>query len=187
MNRPAYDYAQAHDFFETCTRHVLAAEREAGVQHHVGVSMIGAASIETEFFRGKAAQERLVAASTTPHSVLRTTLSYELVPRIVEHAATTYLVRLPPVRVQPVAADHIVAELVRLALGEPRNGTFELAGPTVRFLDDLARQVPAAYYLGARLDPGTEVLLPAWRETTATFHDWQSAHHRRPAGAISPT
>ena len=176
MNRPAYDYEQAHDFFATCTRNLLRAGQDAGVQHHVGVSMIGAHDIDSEFFRGKTAQEQLLGDSSTPHTLLRTTMLHELVPRLVDHAATTHLVRLPPVRVQPVSVDEVAAEIVRLALGAPLNGAFEIAGPDVHFLDELARQVldaagdrrrvladHAAYYLGARLEPGTEALLPAWR------------------------
>lgn len=187
MNRPAYDYEQAHDFFETCTRNILFAEQSAGVQHHVGISMIGAAAIDSEFFRGKAAQERLVAVSPTPHTLLRTTMLHEVVPRLVDHAATTHLVRLPPVRVQPVAGADLVAEIVHLALEPPRNGVFELAGPEVHFLDELARQVlaatgdrrdvladHAAFYLGARLEPGTEALLPSWMTTTTTFKGWST-------------
>lgn len=176
MNRPAYDYEQAHDFFETCTRNLLRAGQDTGIQHQLGVSMIGAHGIDSEFFRGKTAQERLLEDSPTPHTLLRTTMLHELVPRLVEHAATTHLVRLPPVRVQPVAADEVATELVRLAVGAPLNGAYEVAGPDVHFLDELARQVldavgdrrrvmadHAAYYLGARLEPGTEALLPAWR------------------------
>lgn len=187
MNRPAYDYEQAHDFFATCTRNILAAEQATGVHHHVGVSMIGARSIDSEFFRGKVAQERLVTASPTPHTLLRTTMLHELVPRLVEHAATTHLVRLPPVRVQPVSADEVAAEIVRLACGTPLDGAFQLAGPETHFLDELARQVlaasgdvrpveadHAAYYLGARLEPGTEALLPSWRTTTTTFEVWRA-------------
>jgi uncharacterized protein YbjT (DUF2867 family) len=188
MNRPAYDYEQAHDFFATCTRNILGAELETGVQHHVGVSMIGATSIDSEFFRGKAAQEQLTLTAPVPHTLLRATMLHELVPRLVDHVATTHLVRLPPLRVQPVAADELAAEIVGLAFATPRNSTFEIAGPQVHFLDELARHVlaatgdarpvmadHAAYYLGARLEPGTDVLLPAWRTTRSTFDDWQSS------------
>jgi uncharacterized protein YbjT (DUF2867 family) len=187
MNRPAYDYEQAHDFFETCTRNVLRAEHDAGVQHHVGVSIIGAPSIDSEFFRGKAAQERLMAEAPTPHTLLRTTMLHEFVPRLIDHVATTHLVRLPPVRVQPVAADEVAAEIVRLALGVPLNGASELAGPEVRFLDELARQVMAgagdlrplvadhaAWFLGAHLEPGTDALLPSWRTSRRTFEEWHA-------------
>src|SRR5690606_18015407 len=101
---------------------------------------------------------------------------------LVDHAATTHLVRLPPVRVQPVSANDLAYEIARLATGMPRNGTYELAGPQMHFLDELAREVltgsgdprkvlpdHAAYYLGASLEPGTEALLPSWRATTTTF------------------
>ena len=197
MNRPSYDYEQAVDFFRRCTRNILAAEEGAGVQHHVGLSIIGAERIDSNYFRGKAAQERLVAGSGTPHSVLRTTLLYEFLPKLVDHVATTHLVRLPPVRVRPVAADDVVTEICRLALGEPLNGRYELAGPEVHFLDELARQVLAAegdrrpvmadttaYYLGARLDPDSESLLPSWRTSDRAFTDW--LFHRAP-GLVTST
>jgi uncharacterized protein YbjT (DUF2867 family) len=197
MNRPSYDYEQAVDFFETCTRNILAAEEQTRIQHHVGLSIVGAERIESNYFRGKAAQERLVSRSSTPHSVLRATLLYEFLPKLVEHAATTHLVRLPPVRVQPVAAEDVVSEVCRLALGVPLEGRFELAGPEEHFLDELARQVLAssgdtrtvttdanAFYLGARLEPDADVLLPAWRRTDQTFTDWLSASAPRPDGAL---
>jgi uncharacterized protein YbjT (DUF2867 family) len=189
MNRPSYDYEQAVDFFETCTRNILTAEEQTGIQHHVGLSIIGAERIESNYFQGKAAQERLVAGSGTPHSMLRTTLLYEFLPKLVDHVATTHLVRLPPVRVRPVAADDVVTEVCRLALGVPLNGRFELAGPEEHFLDELARDVLAAegdhrtvmpdttaYYLGARLAPDSDCLLPSWRTSERAFTDWLSTH-----------
>jgi uncharacterized protein YbjT (DUF2867 family) len=197
MNRPSYDYEQAVDFFDTCTRNILAAEELTGVQHHVGLSIIGAERIDSNYFRGKAAQERLVADSGTPHSVLRTTLLYEFLPKLVDHVATTHLVRVPPVRVQPVAADDVVTEVCRLALGVPINGRFELAGPEEQFLDELARDVLAsegdhrtvmpdttAYYLGARLEPDSDCLLPSWRSSARSFTDWLSARFE-PAGPVT--
>lgn len=197
MNRPSYDYEQAVDYFETCTRNILTAEEEVGVQHHVGLSIIGAGGIESNYFRGKAAQERLVGASRTPHSVLRTTLFYEFLPKLVDHVATTHLVRLPPVRVRPVAADDVVTEICRLALGAPLNGRYELAGPEEHFLDELAREVLAtegdhrtvmtdttAYFLGARLEPDSESLLPSWRISDRTFKSWLTSSSVRPTGAL---
>jgi uncharacterized protein YbjT (DUF2867 family) len=189
MNRPGYDYEQAHQFFETCTRNVLGAELSAGVQHHVGVSIIGANLIESEYFRGKAALERLVSATPTPHSVLRSTVFFEHLPKLVEHASTTHLIRLPPAKVQPVAADEVATQLVRIALGNPLEGVFEIAGPEVHHLDELGRRVlnatgdarpvmtdQTAFYMGARLEPGTEALLPAWRRTDSTFTEWLERH-----------
>ena len=195
VNRPAYDDEHALDFFATCTRNILAAEEQAGVQHHVGLSIIGADRLDSHYFRGKAAQERLVAASDVRHSVLRTTLLHEFLPKLVEHAATTHLVRLPPVRVRPIAVDDVATELCRLALGTPVDGGFELAGPEEHFLDELARRVLASFgdarpvmadanalYLGAHLEPGSDCLLPAWRTSDRGFAEWlsTSSHTHRP-------
>jgi len=191
MNRPSYEYEQGLSFFDTCTRNVLRAEESAGVQHHVGLSIIGANRLDSSYFRGKVAQERLVAESPVPHSMLRTTLFYENIPKLVDHVATTHLVRLPPVRVRPVSADDVTATLCRIARGVPLNGSFELAGPEDWFLDELAQQVlgsvhdarrvvpdPDALFLGARVLPGDESLLPAWAETSVSFTQWSAARSR---------
>jgi uncharacterized protein YbjT (DUF2867 family) len=191
MNRPSYEYEQGLSFFDTCTRNVLLAEESAGVQHHVGLSMVGAERLDSSYFRGKVAQERLVAESPVPHSMLRTTLFYENIPKLVDHVATTHVVRLPPVRVRPVSADDVTATLCRLARGVPLNGSFELAGPEDWFLDELAHQVLGsahdtrrvvpdtdALFLGARMLPGDESLLPAWAETSVSFTQWSSARTR---------
>lgn len=194
MNRPAYDHEEGLNFFDTCTRSVLRAEESAGVQHHVGLSIIGADRLDSSYFRGKVAQERLVAQSSTPHSVLRTTVFYENIPKLVDHVATTHMVRLPPVRVRPVAADDVAATLCRLARGVPLNGSFELAGPEDLFLDELAgevlraahdprRVVPDtnALFMGARLHSGDESLLPAWQETSRSFAEWLDGASARSA------
>jgi uncharacterized protein YbjT (DUF2867 family) len=187
VNRPSYEYEQGLNFFDTCTRSVLRAEESAGVQHHVGLSVIGAERLDSNYFRGKVAQERLVAQSPIPHSVLRTTLFYENIPKLVDHVATTHMVRIPPVRVRPVAADDVAAALCRLARGVPLNGSFELAGPEDWFLDELAHEVlraahdprrvvpdTNALFLGARLKSGDESLLPAWQQTSRSFTEWHS-------------
>lgn len=187
MNRPSYEYEQGLSFFDTCTRSILHAEESAGVQHHVGLSVIGAERLDSSYFRGKVAQERLVAQSVVPHSMLRTTMFYENIPKLVDHAATTHMVRLPPVRVRPVSADDVAVTLCRLAHGVPLNGSFELAGPEDWYLDELAREVLAAthdtrrvvpdadaLYMGARLRSGDESMLPTWEETRGSFAEWRS-------------
>src|ERR687894_3072393 len=41
-NAPVWDDDQVLEFFTTSTRNVLAAERDAGVGHHLVVSIVGA-------------------------------------------------------------------------------------------------------------------------------------------------
>jgi uncharacterized protein YbjT (DUF2867 family) len=194
VNRPSYEYEQGLSFFDTCTRSVLRAEESADVRHHVGLSVIGAERLDSNYFRGKVAQEQLVAQSPIPHSMLRTTLFYENIPKLVDHVATTHMVRLPPVRVRPVSADDAAATLCRLARGVPLNGSFELAGPEDWFLDELAREVLGAahdtrpvvpdthaLFMGARLRSGDESLLPAWEETSSSFTEWRREAKTRSA------
>src|SRR4051812_39701161 len=41
-NAPSWEEQAVLDFFTTSTRHLLAAEAEAGVAHHVALSIVGA-------------------------------------------------------------------------------------------------------------------------------------------------
>ena len=194
LNRPSYDYEQGLDYFDTCTRNVLLAEEAEGVQHHVGLSMIGAKRLDSAYFRGKVAQEHLVAESSVPHSMLLTTVFYENVIKLFDHLATTHMVRVPPVRVRPVGAHEVVTKLCQLARGIPINGSFELAGPEDCYLDELAREVlraahdlrqvvpdTNALFMGARLHSDDESLLPAWEQTALSFSAWRSEATTRSA------
>jgi uncharacterized protein YbjT (DUF2867 family) len=59
---------------------------------------------------------------------------------------------------QPIAADDIAAVMADVALAEPVNGTFDLAGPEPIRQDDFVRQ-----YLAATKDPRTVVTDPKAR------------------------
>jgi uncharacterized protein YbjT (DUF2867 family) len=46
------------EFFETSGRNLLAAEKTAGVQHHIALSVVGTERLqESGYFRAKLAQE----------------------------------------------------------------------------------------------------------------------------------
>src|SRR5207237_8742108 len=66
------------------------------------------------------------------------------------------VVRLPDVRVQPIAAAEVSAVVARTAAGKPTNGTHEIAGPEEFPLDEWIRTV-----LTARNDPRELVPDPA--------------------------
>ena len=183
---PSYEDAAAFSFFQTSTRNLLDAEAAAGVGHHVVLSVVGTDSLlESGYFRAKLAQEQLVASSAIPYTVVRATQFFEFVKRIAHGATDGDTVRVPPRFFQPAAIDDVASALGRIALGEPKNGTVEVAGPELFRLDDLVRLVleargdhrqvvadPDAPYFGARLDdltlvPGESAELAATR-----FHDW---------------
>ena len=84
-----------------------------------------------------------------PYTILRATQLFEFAGRIADSRTDGDTVRLPPVFVQPEAADDVASTLTDLAVGSPLNDTVEqLAGPEAFRLDDLARRV-----LEARDDP----------------------------------
>src|SRR6266850_3572310 len=69
-NSPSLDGAEALTFFQTSTRNLLAAEAQAGVRHHVALSVVGTDRLlESGYFRAKIAQEKLIQGSSIPYSI----------------------------------------------------------------------------------------------------------------------
>ena len=140
-NAPDWEDNAVLAFFETSGRNLLTAEAAAGVGHHVALSVVGTDRLlASGYFRAKMAQEKLIKASPIPYTIVRATQFYEFVGGIAQFATEGQTVRLPPVLMQPIAADDVAAALADVALAEPLNGTFELAGPEPIRQDDLVRQ-----------------------------------------------
>ena len=70
------------DFFTTVTRNLLAAEREAGVGHHVALSIVGVGIATSGYYAGKVAQEALVTSSDGGWSLLRATQFHEFAAQV---------------------------------------------------------------------------------------------------------
>ena len=73
-NSPSFEDKAVLKFFETSGRNLLAAEKAAGVRHHVALSVVGTDRLlESGYFRAKMAQENLIKASKIPYTAgLRT-------------------------------------------------------------------------------------------------------------------
>ena len=70
-NSPSFEDVAALTFFERSTRNLLAAEAEAGVGHHVALSVVGTERLsESGYFRAKIGQERLIRDSSIPYSII---------------------------------------------------------------------------------------------------------------------
>jgi uncharacterized protein YbjT (DUF2867 family) len=148
-NSTSFADADVLDFFETSTRNLLAAEIQAGVLHHVALSVVGTPRLqESGYFRAKAAQEKLITESPVPYTIVRATQFFEFIKAIANAATQGNSVRLAPVLIQPMAADDVAKAVGRTAVSKPTNGIREVAGPEQFRLDDLVRQA-----LGARRDP----------------------------------
>jgi uncharacterized protein YbjT (DUF2867 family) len=125
-------------FFETSTRHLLAAEQRAGAAHHVALSIVGIDRVTLGYYRGKLRQEEVIRAGSVPWTVLRATQFHEFTAQTAARVAGP-VVPAPRMRCQTVAAREVAAELLRLATGDPVGRAPDLAGPEVAYLPDLVR------------------------------------------------
>ena len=148
-NSPSFEDGPVMEFFQTSSRNLLAAEKAAGVQHHLALSVVGTERLQASgYFRAKLAQEDLIKASGMPYTILRATQFFEFIPAIVQGGVDGDVIRLAPALIQPIASADVAAAMVDLALGTPVNGVVEVAGPEPLPLDTLGRK-----YLTAKQDP----------------------------------
>jgi uncharacterized protein YbjT (DUF2867 family) len=185
-NAPMWDDAAVLEFFQTSTRNVLVGEVRAGVSHHVALSVVGTDRLqESGYFRAKLAQEEAIRAGSIPFTIVRATQFFEFIGRIADSNSDGDTVRVPPVLVQPEAADDVAAALAVAAVGAPVNGTIELAGPERFRFDELiqrvldangdARRVSAdegTRYFGAALAEGSLIPGDDAHVAPTRFEDW---------------
>jgi uncharacterized protein YbjT (DUF2867 family) len=138
-------------FFGAVTENLLAAERSAGVPHHVLLSIVGAAEVDRDYYAGKALQERIVTAAPGGWTLLRTTQFHEFAAQLAARGAVGPLRMIPAMRSRPLAAAEVAAELVALAEGAPRGAVPDLAGPREERMADLVRRYLAATGSGGRV------------------------------------
>jgi uncharacterized protein YbjT (DUF2867 family) len=144
-NAPSWEAKAVLEFFETSGRNLLAAEKAAGVAHHVALSVVGTERLlESDYFPAKLAQEKLIKASGVPYTILRATQFFEFVSGIVQSGTDGDVIRMSPALFQPIASQDVAAALADLAQAPPVNGTVEVAGPEPIPLDKIARQFLAA-------------------------------------------
>ena len=185
-NSPSFEYKAVLEFFETSGRNLLAAEAEAGVRHHVCLSIVGTdRTPDNGYFRAKVAQEKLIEASGIPYTIVRSTQFLEFLGGIAASGAEGDKVRVPTGLFQPIAADDVAAVVADAALAEPANGIVEIAGPerapfnelVARYLKAVGdpREVvgdPEARYFGALVEERSLVPLGGARLGPTRFEDW---------------
>ena len=139
-NSPSFEDDLALEFFEKSSQNLLAAEAVAGVEHHVALSIVGADLIpDSGYIQAKIVQEKAIESAEIPYTILRATQFFEFVGAIAQAATDVETVRVPAAFIQPVLSDDVAAALVDIALGEPMNGTVELAGPDRFSFEELIR------------------------------------------------
>ncbi|HEY8514103.1 MAG TPA: SDR family oxidoreductase [Candidatus Binatia bacterium] len=185
-NSPSWADDDVMRFFQTSTRNQLAAERKAGVQHHVALSVVGCERMpESGYFRAKVAQEELIENGPVPYSILRATQFFEFLGQVADAGFDGTAVHVPPILMQPIAARDVSAALADVACGKPLQGMAEVAGPERLRLDGLARRVlhargddrpvvadPEALYFGTPADDESLVAGDDARLAPTRFAEW---------------
>ncbi|MGE5800636.1 MAG: SDR family oxidoreductase [Gemmatimonadota bacterium] len=167
-NSPSFEDAAVMEFFTASTRSLLAREAAAGVGHHVMVSIVGIdRSPECGYYRAKVAQEKLIKDSSIPYSIVRATQFFEFLDIIADVATHGSVVRVPPARMQPIAAADAACAVAEFATGAPLNDTVEIGGPESFYMADLLQRV-----LGARNDPREVIADPQARMFGAAFTEY---------------
>ncbi|MDK3024109.1 SDR family oxidoreductase [Cupriavidus taiwanensis] len=185
-NSPSFaDDAVLH-FFETSGRNLAAAEKAAGVAHHVALSVVGTDKLaQSGYFRGKIAQEALVRNAGIPYTIVRSTQFLEFLGGIVQSGADGEVIRLSSASIQPIASDDVAEAVASHALADPANGIVDIAGPERFALSDLVQRYlqatddprkvvvdAKARYFGAELDDGTLVPEGPARLGQTRFEAW---------------
>jgi uncharacterized protein YbjT (DUF2867 family) len=143
-NSPSFDDGPVMEFFTKSTTNLVAASKAAGVGHYVAVSIVGSDRLpKSGYLRAKVAQEKLIAESEIPYSIVRATQFAEFTDAIAASMTTGDEVRVPDALIQPIAADELAAEVARVAEGEPLGGIENIGGPEKISFEQMAREVLA--------------------------------------------
>ena len=187
----ATDRDEAVEFFSRSTRNLLEAERAAGVQHHVMLSIIGLTRVTgNAHYAGKRAQEEVLDRGPVPWSIVPATHFHDFAEMVTTWTERDGSATIAPLLIQPVAPADVADVLAEVATGPPQGRCPDLAGPEPQDLVDLARRTRAARGTPIRLVPtwsgvfgvdmAGDVLLAELdaRIAPTTFDDWLAGETR---------
>ncbi len=191
-NAPIWDDDAVREFFTTSTRNQLAAERHAGVGHHVALTIVGADRLpDSGYLRAKVAQEAEIEGGGVAYTILRATQFLEFLAQTVEAGADGDTVRLSTGLMQPIAADDVAAVVAELATGAPIDGHVEVGGQEALGIDAWARRLfaatgdqrtvvsdPHARYFGTELHGGELTTGDDARIGPTDFDTWFAAQQQ---------
>ncbi|MDP5227041.1 MULTISPECIES: NAD(P)H-binding protein [Arthrobacter] len=176
---------KATGFFTAATMSLLDAGAQAGVRHHVALSIVGIDRAPHGYYAAKLAQEQAVAAGSVLWTVQRATQFHDFAALMygILHAGPFRFA--PRGRVRPVDTGELGEYLVVLAEGEPQGIAPDFAGPReeslARMVQDYARaqgyrrkvpeiSVPGA--LGRAQRDGSLLPRPGAVLAERTFDEW---------------
>jgi uncharacterized protein YbjT (DUF2867 family) len=179
---------KAVDFFTNATQNLLAAEKKAGVTHHVALSIVGIDNADSGLYAGKLVQEDEVKHGGVPWTLLRSTQFHEFVPMSIKAASVGPLAFVPTMLTQPVAAKEVAAALVDAAEAGPQGRLPDIGGPRTEQLKGLVAAYLAETQQKKRIIPlrvpgpmgkamrnGALIPAPGSAVGRQTFQEWLDA------------
>src|ERR1700761_4494521 len=129
-NSPSFEDTAVMNFFKTANENLLPAEKAAGVQHHVALSVVGTQKLQASgYFRAKQKQEEMIKASGIPYTIVHATQFFEFAGGIVQMSLVDGKVILPAANIQPIASKDVAFFVAEKALEKPVNTILEIGGP----------------------------------------------------------
>jgi uncharacterized protein YbjT (DUF2867 family) len=185
-NSPSFEDNAVMEFFKTSGHNLLEAEKQAGVKHHIALSIVGVDRLpDSGYLRAKVEQERLIRESGIPYSILHSTQFFEFAGAIVNEGMVGDTIRLSTGLFQPIASDDVVDALVQVIVDDPVNGIIEVGGPEKIGMDRFAQKYldakgdthkvigdPQARYFGTVIDDGSLVPGGGARIGSIRYDDW---------------
>jgi uncharacterized protein YbjT (DUF2867 family) len=191
-NSPSFEDAAVLEFFRTSGRNLLKAEVDAGVGHHVALTIVGADRVpDSGYMRAKLAQEDLIKRAGQPYTIVRSTQFFEFMRATADSATDGDTVHVPSANLQPIAATDVAAAVTEVAVSDPVNGVIEIAGPEKIKFPELIRGVLAAdndprkvvgeehaRYFGTELTDTSLTAGPDARLGKTSFAEWLAHNHK---------
>lgn len=129
-NSPSFEATAVMNFFKTSNENLLAAAKQAGVKHHIALSVVGTSQLQASgYFRAKQVQEDMIKASGIPYTIVHATQFFEFAAGIVQMSTVDGKVSVPDAHIQPIASKDVVSFLAKTALSQPANSILEIGGP----------------------------------------------------------
>ncbi|WP_449400823.1 SDR family oxidoreductase [Chryseobacterium wanjuense] len=187
-NSPSFADDDVMNFFKTSGENLMKAEKKAGVNHHIALSVVGTERLqESGYFRAKQVQEDIIKNAGIPYTIVHSTQFFEFVGGIVKSSTADHKILVSPALIQPIASDDVVKAMTAVTIGEPKNAVVEIGGSDKIKLSDLVKKYttimknpdevvssPEATYFGAPLNDST--LIPNDDAKLGTIHydEWIS-------------
>lgn len=136
-NSPSFADNDVMNFFKTSNENLLEAEKKAGVQIHIALSVVGTQKMQDSgYFRAKEVQENLIKASGIPYTIVHATQFFEFAGGIVEMSTIDGKVYLSDAFIQPIASANVASFIAKVALEKPSETILEIGGPEKFHLND---------------------------------------------------